>query len=260
LWTGFAVQLVQRGVDAEDRWKTALAAAPFAAAAACYFALPYAVGAAGMLNVRIATFGVLFAPLLVLRQEGWRGSAPIAAIFGASLVLAGNAAHEIRRVGEEELGDLGRLLDRMPPGAKVLTLPFEPTSRRMLWSPWSFVGAYHRARRGGVAGFSFSEIAHWPIHYKPGAGPPARPLFWTRNACRYRNEIDGAYYDFVLARGNVDPFRDAPPGPVFRRVDQERDFVLYARVAGETNPPWSFEDPGPCESRRSLEMRNARGL
>ena len=83
---------------------------------------------------------------------------------------------------------------------------------------------------------------------------------WTFNACAYRNEIDGGCYDHVITRGNVDPFRDAPPGPVFQKVDAERELVLYERVPGATNPAWAVADGGPCESRKSLELQDARGF
>jgi hypothetical protein len=107
-----------------------------------------------------------------------------------------------------------------------------------------------------VASFSFTELGHWPLQFRPEAAPPAKPPFWTFSPCLFRNETDGAYYDYVLARGNVDPFRDAPPGPVWRSVDREGEFVLYAKVANAEaalNPPWKVEDGGPCTSRWSLE-------
>jgi hypothetical protein len=257
-WSAFAVLLVQRGAAAQDRWKTAVAAAPFVAAVVCYFALPYAVGAASMLNVRIAVFVALFAPLLVERIDGLRAAVPLAAVAASSLVLSGDAIHEVRRIEGEEIGRMSSILDRIPSGSKVLTLPFHVTSPRTHWAPWSFVGAYVRSRRGGISSFSFTELPHWPIHYREGAEPPSKPIFWTFNACGYRNEVDGPYYDFLVVRGNVDPFRDAPPGPVFRRVDADREFVLYERVPGATNPAWAVADRGPCESRKSLELQDAR--
>ena len=260
VWAAFAVLVVQRGLAAQDRWKTALAAAPFAAAVLTYFALPYSVGAAVMLNVRIAVFVALFAPLLIDRIEGLRSALPLAAVAIATLVLSGDALYEIRRVAAEDLGDVDRLLARIRPGSKVVTLPFHLTSPRVHWAPWTFLGSYARARGGGVAAYSFTELPHWPMHYRPEAAPPAKPMFWTFNACGYRNETDGAYYDYVITRGNVDPFRDSPPGPVFRRVDGERDLVLYERVPGATNPAWTVADLGPCESRKSLELQDARSF
>jgi hypothetical protein len=260
VWLAFAVLIVQRGVGKQDRWKTAVAGAPFAAAVLTYFALPYSVGAAVMLNVRIAVFVAMFAPLLIDRIDGLRSAVPLAAVAIATLVLSGDAFYEIRRVEAEDLGDVNRLLAHIRPGSRVLTLPFHLTSPRVHWAPWTFIGSYARARGGGVSAYSFSDLPHWPMHYRPEAAPPPKPMFWTFDACGYRNETDGSYYDYVITRGTVDPFRDAPPGPVFRKVDAERELVLYERVPGAVNPAWSVADRGPCESRKSLELKDARGF
>jgi hypothetical protein len=260
IWTAFALLVVQAGSRRRDRWKAALAAAPFVAAIALYAMLPYSIGPAVMLNVRIAVFVTLFAPLLIERVDGLAGAIPLGAVALATFTLAGDAAFELRRIEREDLGDVDRLLAHVRPSARVLTLPFHVTSPRVHWAPWTFIGSYARARRGGVSAFSFSEIPHWPLHFRPDAAPPRKALFWTFDACGYRNEIDGAYYDYVIARGNINPFRDAPPGPMFRRVDAEREFTLYERVPGATTPPWTVPDRGPCESRRSLELRDAAAV
>ncbi|MDB4882214.1 MAG: hypothetical protein JWL95_980 [Gemmatimonadetes bacterium] len=116
------------------------------------------------------------------------------------------------------------------------------------------MGSYHRARKGSVSTFSFSELRHWPIHFRDGAAPPekAEP-FWEFNPCVFRNAEDGPYYDHVLTRGNIDPFRDAPPGPRWRVAARERDWTLWEKESGEPNPAWAVADKGPCESRRVLE-------
>ncbi len=262
VWAAFAVLLLQRGDSAEEKRgarRRAMAFVPLACAAVAYVLLPYSVGVGVMLNLRVAVFVAIFAPLVLETRRGWASSVPILAAGAASLVLAADAAYEVRAVEREEVGALDRLLDRMPTDTRLLTLPFHLTSPHTHWAPWTFVGSYQRSRRGGIASFSFSELAHWPVHYREEAAPPKKSVFWTFDSCLYRNEIDGRYYDYVLARGNVDPFRDAPPGPVWRRVDAERDFVLYAKT-GEENPRWTIDDAGPCESRRSLERAAALGV
>jgi len=253
LWIAFGVLLVQRG-PRKDGVLSRIAFVPLACAALVYFALPYSVGAGVMLNVRIAVFVTLFAPLLIEPLPGWRSAVPLAAVAIASLGTAANAAFEVRRVEREDLGAIDRLIDRMEPGKRVLTLPFHLTSPRTHWAPWTFLGSYHYARTGGLAAYSFSELPHWPTRFRAGQEPPHKPtLFWTFDACQFRNATDGAFFDYVLARGNVDPFRDAPPGPRWRRVDAEREFVLYAKEPGDESPAWTVDDRGPCESRRSLE-------
>jgi hypothetical protein len=196
----------------------------------------------------------MFAPLLLRPRRGWTSTAALATAFVASLVGSVDALVEVRAAAREEVGDLSRLLDRMAPGRSVLTLPFRATSAHPHWAPYTFMGSYHRARTGGVSSFSFSELAHWPIHFAPEAAPPQHWPFWTlENACAFRNAVDGRYYDYVLTRGNVAPFRDAPPGPRWQKVDEELDWTLYEKLGGEENPAWRVDDGGPCESRRSLE-------
>jgi hypothetical protein len=253
LWAAFAVLALRRPAPGAGRPLARSAAVPFLCAAVAYVALPYRIGAGVMLNVRLAVFLALFAPLLLEPARGRVATACLSLVLCAGLVNAGYAAYEVRRIERAELGAIDRLIDRVPPDARVLTLPFHATSPHTHWAPWTFLGSYARARRGGVASFSFTELSHWPLHYRPEAAPPPKPLFWTFDACAFRNETDGAYYDYVLARGNVDPFRDAPPGPRWRKIDEEREFVLFAKVAGEANPRWEVDDGGPCESRWSLE-------
>ncbi len=53
------------------------------------------------------------------------------------------------------------------------------------------------------------------------------------------------------ALGTVDVCRELP-SRYFEYV-----LALWERLAEPENPPWSFEDPGPCESRRSLERARA---
>jgi len=263
LWTSFAILVLQRGA-ARTAGATAGAReddvswVPFACALVAYFALPYRVAAGGMLNVRIAVFVVLFAPLLVRPARSVRTTFALAGIVACALVTAANAAVEMRRAERDELGDIDRLIDRIPEGARLLTLTFHVTSAHVEFvAPYTFVGAYHRARAGGVASYSFSDLVHWPVRYRPEAAPPAKRPFWTFDSCEYRNATDGAYFDYILTRGNVDPFRDDPPGPKWRLVDTTRDWMLFAKLPGETSPPWTVEDGGPCESRRSLERTAA---
>ena len=95
-------------------------------------------------------------------------------------------------------------------------------------------------------GTTFHEVPVKAILNSPAATGMG---FWSLNPCLYRNAEDGPYYDYVLVKGRIDPFRDAPPGPVFRLVDQVKDFRLYAKAPGETWPAWPAADRGPCVRR-----------
>jgi hypothetical protein len=255
LWVAFGVLVLQTRRPAIVRRGSGLAAwIPLLCAIAVYLALPYRVGAGIMLNVRLAVFAVIFAAVTLHPRRGPVTAGALATVAVVSVVSAANAAIEVRTTQRDELGDFDRLVDRMSQGARVLCLTFRVTSAHAHFAPWTFMGAYHRARAGGASSASFSELAHWPLRYRPEAAPPPKStMFWTYDSCLYRNETDGPYYDYVLTRGNVNPFRDRPPGPVWRAIDRERDWTLWAKVPGATAPPWSVADRGPCESRRSLE-------
>lgn len=214
-----------------------------------YLVTPWRVGAAAMLNVRLAPLLVLLG-LLPLRLP--RRSRAVAAALGmvvvANVVGGVTAFREMARA-HRELGDLDAVLDAMPAGARLLSLNFDPRSSTTHYFPWGHVGAYHRVRGGGVAGFSFSELKHWPIHYRASAAPPVKAgALWDLPACSFRNSVDGAYYDFVLVRGKVDPFVSAPEGSVFRPVVVTPPMTLYRKESGVW-PHGETTDDGPCVGR-----------
>jgi hypothetical protein len=224
---------------------------PFVLTAILYFVLPFRVGAGGMINVRLApvlaAFAVLALPAITRRPawESWllRGVALV------SMVLSVEAARQMRAIVREELAGVRELVETVPPGARLLQLSFRHDSPRSSFPVWIHLGAYHRAHAGGVAEFSFTQLHHWPLHYAPGAGPPSKPMFWDSAPCLYSNATDGAYYDYLLVYGPVNPFRDEPPGPAFHAVGEASDFVLYAKDPQTTWPAWSTPDHGPCGQR-----------
>jgi hypothetical protein len=211
-----------------------------------YAVLPYNVGPAVMLDTRMATFVVVFAPLVLSPRPGLAGTLPLAAILASHLVGVADSVVEVRRTESEELGDVDRLLDRIPAGARVLTLPVHLTSRHTHWPPWVFLGSYHLARAGGEADESFTRIRHWPIRDLPSVDQTRRPLFWTLAPCTFRNAYDGPRADYILVRAPRDIFRGHPVGPAWRRLDQEREWSLYERDLDASWPATERPDPGPC--------------
>jgi len=237
---------LQRGRAPDDRWLARAAWAPLIVAALAYCVLPYNVGPAVMLDTRMATFVILFAPLVLAPRPGLAGTLPLVALFASHLVGVVDSVIEVRHTEAEELGDVDRLLDRIPPGARVLTLPVHLTSRHTHWPPWVFLGSYHLARAGGEADMSFTRIRHWPIRDRPAFDDARRPLFWTLAPCTFRNAYDGPSADFMLVRATRDIFRAHPQGPRWRRIDGEREWSLYEREPGDEWPATDRPDPGPC--------------
>jgi hypothetical protein len=250
-WAGFfaAAVLSVRALARYPGRPLALLYAPFASALAIYLATPWRVGAGLMLNVRLAPMLVLLALLPTrLPRRGLRAALPLGLALIAN-VAGGVAAFTACRHARAEVGDLDVVLGAMGPGARVVTLNFDQRSPTTHVFPWAHVGSYHRVRAGGVAGFSFSELHHWPVHYKPSESPPHKEgTTWDLDPCTYRNAVDGAYYDFVLVRGTVDPFRDEPPGPIFRPIVTLPAMTLYRKEPGEW-PPGDTPDTGPCRRR-----------
>ncbi|HVH45320.1 MAG TPA: hypothetical protein VM925_23365 [Labilithrix sp.] len=250
-WTAFlgVVLASARAVGRYSRRMLVLLYLPFACVLVVYVATPWRVGAAAMLNVRLAPILVLlaFLPMRLPRRSAVAAVA-LGLAFGAN-VIGGLSALRECRAAKNELGDLDAVLDAMPPGSRVMTLSFDMRTRATHYYPWGHVAAYHRVRRGGVASFSFSELKHWPIHYAPAHRPPPKEgAAWDLHPCSYRNAIDGPYYDFVLVRGDVDPFASSPPGPVFRPALIAKPMTLYRKESG-TWPARDVPDEGPCPKR-----------
>lgn len=261
-WAAFAVVVLaslRRGLGRMPITGVALRYVPFAATLATFLVTPYRVGAASMLNVRLAPALVLFALLPLRLPKRLPSALVLVALVAANVTGAVTALVESKRAVDLELGDFDALLAKIPRGGRLVTLNFDQSSRVTHVLPWLHAGSYHRVKSGGVAAFSFTELAHWPLHWRPGAEPPRKPVvWWELDPCLYRNGEDGAYYDAVLVRGTEDPFRDEPPGPVFREAARSGTFVLYlGDPAAPRWPEWSAADQGPCVPRADAEKAAA---
>jgi hypothetical protein len=230
----------------DSRRALAMRTIPVLCALASFLLIPFAAGVTAMLNVRVAVF---FLPLvaLVLRPDRRRlTSAVLLVVASLSLVLSAEATTRVRDADRSEMSGFDGLMARIPPGAPLLTLEFVRTSAYHDFAPWLHAGAYHRLSGGGVASYSFAEVPHWPIHFRPEAQPPrAHALALESDPCAFRNAEDGPYYAYVLVRGGVDPFQSTPPGPRWKLVAREGDWALYEKLPGPEVPARA-DDPGPC--------------
>jgi hypothetical protein len=236
----------KRGVRGVLAWLDP-AFAPLAAVLVAYTVTPFRVGAAGMLNVRLAPLVALAAVLAIGRATSrWRHGL-IGVGFACGVVHTTNAFFEMRRLANEHVADLDRVLAAIPEGSRLVSLMFDARRTRTHVDPYPFAGSYHRALHRGVAGYSFSDLPHWPVQYRPHARPPQKtaPL-WIYHPCEYRHSVDGAYYDYVLVGGPAEPFAEEPLGPALREVLRVPGWVLYAKTDGT----WTGPDAGPCEDQR----------
>ena len=221
---------------------------PVACAAAAYLLTPFSVGAAGYLNLRLAPVVTMLAILALRPRRGLLGDVPLAAAALAAVAMAALSTFEMRRMETERLGDIDALLAHARPGTRLAMLNFEIRSPRANFWPYVFAGSYHRAYGGAIASYSFTESAHWPLHYAPGAAPPSPAPFWAYSPCAYRYRADGSYYDYVLVQGRLDPFAEPTPGPAFTRVAHEGSCTLYEKTGDASDD--ETPDRGPCPTRR----------
>ncbi|HWE23848.1 MAG TPA: hypothetical protein VG496_07895 [Myxococcales bacterium] len=214
--------------EADDNWsRRSVAGIWCAMAALLYFAFPLAIGWLWQLNERYAIAFALLAPLLLRPMRGLRGAAPLLLVAAAGFFSAGTASQHIRGFTTEVDGFDG-VLDAAAPGGRLIGLMYERGSAFAKFSPYLQFAAYYRARKGGVASFSFAELPQSPLRYRPENAPPPHPPRWEWEPWRFRNATDGAYYDYVLLRGSVHPFQ--PGGtPVWNVVAHSGAWTLFAK-------------------------------
>jgi len=206
-----------------------VAAAWCALAALLYLAFPVAIGWLWQLNERYAIAFALLAALLLRPARGVRGALPLLLVAAASLFSAGVAAGQMRGFTREVDG-FDRVLEAAAPGRRLLSLVYEHDSAWAKFSPYLHFGSYYRARKGGVASFSFAELPQSPLRYRPEIAPPRKPPHWEWEPWRFRNDVDGLYYDYILVRGFTDPFTRPGPGPTWRILSRSGPWTLYAKT------------------------------
>ena len=218
----------QRREAEEHPWRRGLVAVWAAFAALLYLAFPVSIGWMWQLNERYALILALLLPALLRPARGARGALPLLLVAFTALFAAGTAFANIRSF-EREVGPFDEVLARAQPGRRLIGMIFEQNSRYAKFSAFLHFQAYYRARMGGVASFSFAELPQSPLRYKPGNAPPPHRAGWEWHANAFRNDVDGAYYDYVLVHGLVDPFAIPQPGPRWRLVAREGHWALYEK-------------------------------
>lgn len=220
------------------------AVVPLAVLLAAYVLTPFRVGAGGMLNVRLAPLVALAATLTLPRRvaRGKRWVLGIAAV--ATVAHVANVGQAVRAIAARETAGLDEVLAAMRPGSRVVSLQFDPRRSQVHVDPYPFVASYHRARGGGIASYSFTDLWHWPLQYRPEVAPPKKQGLWIYRPCLFRNAVDGDAYDYVLVgSARSDPFAATPEGPAWRVARRAGSFVLYER---DGDARWTGPDMGPC--------------
>ncbi len=251
-WLVFVVLLIFGSRKDPRRPLRPEAFVPFAVALIVYLVTPYRVGTGVLLNVRIAPVVAFFALLALRPPPGLRGTLPILAAVPLAIAQCVGNVRQIERL-QTDVAALPELLAGLPKGSRLITLNFsgfDPQAAH--FTPWLHVGSYHRVMNGGVASFSFSELSHWSVQYRPETAPPRQAeRSWGMRPCLFRNARDGHYFDFVLARGALDPFANHPPGPTWTVRGKTNKYTLYAKdPAAPAVLGGAEEDEGPCAKSR----------
>ena len=228
LLVGFGAQ---RKRNDAARFRTYTVVALFLVSVATYAVMPAQVGAyAFLLDVRMSVFVGCFAVLLPSPRRTKPATLAHAFVFVFALGMATNAAYEVHAFARDDVGNFDALLQRMPRGARLLSMDHARYSTRTNGSVLHHYGSFYRARYGGIASFSFSEMPHWPVQYRTQWLPP-KPMTWG-DPRAFDNARDGDYFDFVLTHGDALPFANRPPGPEWEVIGVARAFRLYRKVKG----------------------------
>ena len=199
-------------------------------AAVLFFVTPVQFGWLWALNHRYAIVVALIAPALVRPRSGLRGALPLLGVAAVAFFAAGTATAQCRAF-DKEVGNFDAVLAKAAPGKRMLGLIYDRGSSVAKFAPFLHFHSYYRARHGGIAEFSFTELPQSPIRYRPGLVPAQRPPSWEWQPDWFHNETEGAFYDYVLVRGVRDPFqRGGPGGPRFNLIVADGLWRLYGRA------------------------------
>jgi hypothetical protein len=189
-----------------------------AATVIVFFALPMALDTPPWwaVNVRVV---VLIWALVVLCIPRTRKPMPawfLAPVAVASIAYGGYLTWDFHRwYNGVEMAGFDRVLDRIPPGARVQALwPDFESEKHYSHFPMAHAGTYYTVRRGGLA-VPMMDGAPDDLWVTPRPIPP-QPGWGLRNAFSW--DAHGAYWDYFIVK---DPQPGAPPAmPIFSDVPE----------------------------------------
>ena len=169
-----------------------------------YFAMPMMANTIWAISPRAIVVGALGALLLVpplFRRERWN------ALIGVPLVAlaihTANLNHERFAAFQPETDGFEEVMARAEPGRRLYGIVQNAGSSVMSQAVFLHWPAYYMDEPGGLVGFTFVINPTIPVRLRTlGTAPyPGRRSEWEPH--RFRWDIFGPYYDYVLVRGNV---------------------------------------------------------
>jgi len=184
------------------------------ALAASYLFLPMEIAGMWYLNARHLVFAALALPLLLAAPATGVRRALIAAAAAVTLAVCANVVREVRAF-QRQVGEFAVIARALPPGGRVLGLPFDlgVGGPVRLW-PFLHFACYEQVLAGGDAGFSFAGLPSIPVRYRPGMQAP-HPYEWRPDQLDWAT-MGGAYDAFLVSgsprgRGGAELTRHAEP-------------------------------------------------
>lgn len=163
-----------------------------------YLLSPIEISGQWYVGPRHLVFAALALPLLLARPaDGWR-RAVAASAAALGVALAAEAALHVRAF-QRQVGDFDAVARALPPGGRVLGLPFDLGAGGpvRLW-PLLHFACYQQVLAGGDVGFSFAGLPSIPVRYRPGMQAP-HPYEWRPDELDWATM--GAAYDAFLTSG-----------------------------------------------------------
>lgn len=201
-------------------------------AAVAYFVAPTGYDWIWPINARFVTLACVLLPLALPdlpRLTGHLVYVGVAALAIAGVRDLGGAFRSFER---DEVGDLDRAIESIPPASKVVGLVFDRGSRFVRFSPFLHAVGWYQARRGGAVMFSFADFPQSPFKFRDDDRPPKVPPRWEWLPESVDPARDLAFFDYALVRGG--PGRIGAEASGFERVFAGRSWTVFRRRASGT--------------------------
>ncbi len=222
----------------------------FVVAIVLYFFAPHEYRGIWPLDYRFILIAFLLIPALGPTRL------PNRAMFygiALSLALICNQSYVVHRRHirwlNTEMGQLDTVLAQAEPGKRLLGMPLDVGSRIAALGVFLHTHMYYQVQRGGLASYSFLELALAPVRFRPGVAPPpfVDKFEWDPLArFEYDRYVD--YFDYYLVRTR--PKREVPDTLfhselyVAPRIKVASDrWKLYERVPKTLRAPSPYKTP-----------------
>ncbi|MEO0322416.1 MAG: hypothetical protein AAF447_05640 [Myxococcota bacterium] len=231
--------LVRRRAEARPGPRAGLATGwlLFALFAGLYFAMPMMANTIWAISPRVVVLAALAALLLappLFERERWNALVGVPLVALVAYTAATNHARFV--AFQKETDGFAEVMAHAQPGRRLYGVMQQAGSREMSQAVFLHWPAYYMADPGGLVGFTFIINPTIPVQLRTlGTSPyPGRRAEWEPD--RFRFDIYGAFYDYVLVRGQVSSLP--------RRLGADEGQLRLVHEAG----PWGlYEHPGAAE-------------